>query len=109
MSGRIRFTHPKVVRYILERNPEYVATMRNYPRRIGEWLTIDAGGTRLWGIVVACLEANNENIGKLVEFSGFTAPEEWLSEAKRLHGGRKPRYIILLKLVRYESTNHLNK
>lgn len=107
MVGRIKFTHPKVVEYLLsEECPGFVATMRNRPRRVGEQLIVDVGGIRrFWGYVVSCVRATQENIEKYVEYSGFSTSKEWIEAAKKLHKGRVPRYIVFLGLIDDTSLN----
>ena len=72
--------------------------MRNYRYRAGSTVRVVAGGRRFCGDILGVYDNTRENAEKLVEYSGFNNVDEWLSEAIKLHHGRKPRYIILLKL-----------
>jgi len=103
MTAYMRFRHRKVVDYIFERSLGYVATMRLRPKKPSEWLIVDVAGMKFRACVLSCMKATDENIKMFLPYSGFEATGEWLSEAIKLHKGRRPRYIIFMKLIHDES------
>lgn len=102
MARWITFTHPRVVDYLLGK-PKYVATMRR--RKIEEGSSIEIllykdkkRIARLKGVVVYRVPCTNINIKLLAQYSGFDNPYDWFNEAIKLHHGKPPRYIYLIKI-----------
>ncbi|NPA98922.1 MAG: hypothetical protein GXO43_06035 [Crenarchaeota archaeon] len=95
----MRFIHPRVIDYIFgEGSCGLVATMRNYRYRVGHSIRVRVGNKVFCGNVLAVVDNTRENAEKYVEYSGFNSVDEWLGEAIRLHHGRRPKYIVLVKL-----------
>ena len=80
------FNSEVVRRYILS-GAKYVATIREcrvYWDRVGRGVVLKLGDWRLRGRIVKVVGV--EEADKFVAVSGFRTVEEWLNEAKRLHG-----------------------
>jgi len=96
------FTHPRVISYILSQDVNgYIATMRTHRYREGTVVKIYIDSKTIYAEVVKTYINNETNRDKLSCFSGFSSADEWLGEAMKIFG-RKPRYIVLLRIFRIE-------
>jgi len=94
----MRFKSEKASRQLVEKG--IVATMRNYKLRPRTVVKAKTTLGEVYAVVEDVYPNYDEIVGELFYFSGFETPEEWIREALRLHNGRKPKYIILLRLLK---------
>jgi len=73
-----------------------VATMRNTKYRLGQVVRINR---ELCGVIIEIHDNTRANRGKFVKISGFNTVEEWENEARKLHKGKLPRRIYIVKLL----------
>jgi len=98
----MKFTHPKVINYILSQDVNgFIATMRTHRYREGTLVKISIDNKVIYAEVVKTYTNNEANRERLSCFSGFSSADEWLEEAVKIFG-RKPRYIVLLRILRIE-------
>ena len=77
-----------------------LATMRNYPYRVGSVVKVYHRGRYVGKAVVEdVVPVTEPNLRYLVGASGFDTIEEWVEEAKRLNKGRLPKYIVYIILI----------
>jgi len=102
----VRFTHKRVVSYIMS-GAEYVATLRNYKYVPGSVVSLKLcppdykRAKRARALVVRVIDNwTDEHLQRFLPISGFGDAREWKSEALRLHRGRKPKYLVVLKVLR---------
>jgi len=51
------------------------------------------------GVILDVVPNTRENREKYVKISGFESVEEWEAEARRMHGGRLPNSIVVIRLL----------
>jgi len=91
----MRFKSQKALNQLLTHG--IVATMRDYESLPQRHVIIN--GKHL-GFLCTILPTTEENIRKYYKLSGFSTPEEWINEAKKLHHGKLPKYIFIIELVK---------
>ncbi len=78
-----------------------LATMRNYPYRVGKVIRILHKGEYVGeAIIEDVVPVTKQNLKYLVGVSGFDSVEEWVEEAKKLNKGKLPKYIVYINLIR---------
>lgn len=90
----MRFMSGKALKQLLEKGT--VATMRNYPYRLGQVVTIN---NRFRAVIKEVYDNTPENRQKLFHISGFGSVEEWEKTAVKYHNGRLPKYIFIIRLL----------
>ncbi|ACZ35731.1 unknown [Sulfolobus spindle-shaped virus 6] len=99
----------KVVRNYILNGAKVVATIRKRSfYKIGQKVVINVGDRKFPGKVIAIAPITLDSLSKYVDYSGFNSVEEWLYEARRLHGtGIDPyRYEIIVVEVTREVTRN---
>ena len=93
------FCSEKVLRYLRTR-PSYVATLRTYPYKRGQIVTVRNCNKEIIckAVVADVAEPTKENLSKYLSISGFETVDEWIAEAKKLHR-KRPRHLVVLKLM----------
>ncbi len=80
------FNSPVVQKYILN-NAKLVATIRKSEYyKLGQKVIMKVGDKRFYGKVIAIAPLTLQSLSNYVNFSGFNSVEEWLNEARKLHG-----------------------
>jgi len=105
----VKFNSDKAFKQLM--NHGIVATMRfNRYRKLGKWhlpfyargniIVITRHGRAVGeGIVVDVVPNTKKNREKYLHLSGFKSVEEWEQEARRLHRGRLPNSIVIVRLL----------
>jgi len=82
------FNSPTVQRYILS-GANVVATIRKSGYyKLGQKVIIKVEDKRFYGKVIAIAPLTLQSLSNYVNFSGFNSVEEWLNEARKLHGAK---------------------
>ena len=75
-----------VQKYILN-GAKLVATIRRKGYyRVGKKVVMKVGDKKFYGKVIAITPLILQSLSNYVDFSGFNSVEEWLNEARNLHG-----------------------
>ena len=84
-----------------------LATLRQYPYRVGQLVKVRHRGTYIGMAVVEyvgetgkVLLVSKDSVDRLVRLSGFNTLDEWLEEAKKLNKGLIPKYVVIIRLVK---------
>jgi hypothetical protein len=97
----MKFVEERVLNFFLEKR--IVATMRNgkYGLMIGDDVDIlNGSGTPIGKAKVIAVLLNYPKFRQLlVKYSGFSTVEEWEQTAKKLHNGKLPKFIVLLRFT----------
>jgi len=82
------FNSPTVQRYILS-GANVVATIRKSGYyKLGKKVIMRVEDKRFYGKVIAIAPLTLQSLSNYVNFSGFNSVEEWLNEARKLHGAK---------------------
>jgi hypothetical protein len=77
-----------VQKYILN-GAKLVATVRRKGcYKVGKRVIVKVGDKRFYGKVIAIAPLTLQSLSNYVDFSGFNSVEEWLNEARKLHGAK---------------------
>ncbi len=80
------FNSSAVQKYILN-GAKVVATIRKSGYyKLGRKVIMKVGDKRFYGKIVAIAPLTLQSLSNYVDFSGFNSVEEWLNEARKLHG-----------------------
>jgi len=80
------FDSPTVQKYILS-GASVVATIRRKGYyKVGKRVIVKIGNKKFYGKVIAIAPLTLQSLSSYVDFSGFNSVEEWLNEARNLHG-----------------------
>jgi hypothetical protein len=97
----MKFVEERVLNFFLEKR--IVATMRNgkYGLMIGDDVDIlNGSGTPIGKAKVIAVLLNYPKFRQLlVKYSGFNNVKEWEQTAKKLHNGKLPKFIVLLRFT----------
>ena len=79
-----------------------VATMRIYGYKLNQRVVLkDCDGKVIgYGIVFDYAPSSDYILKRWLPYSGFNTVEEWVEEAKRLHGGKIPDTVYLIYITR---------
>jgi len=80
------FNSSTVKEYILS-GARFVATIRRRGQyMLGKRVVVKVGDKKFHGEVVGIVPITPLSLGEYVSYSGFESVEDWLNEARRLHG-----------------------
>jgi len=116
----MKFTHPKVIEYIINNynkaTPLRVATIRSHYYIEGMRVKVYVCEYGIGDAIVVKTD-KLRNAVLYVKYSGFDSVDEWISEAKRLHSGGYPhtsnanRYkrnlqVVVIDIVDFRVSRH---
>ena len=104
----MRFHSKKVLRYLKNSKNKLLATMRTWNYKMGQRVYFKNIHGRVLGYGTIINILSIDRAGEVVEYSGFNDVEEWLEEARRLHG-RVPKSIYVIRIEKVRSNDIQNE
>ena len=98
----MRFCSRRVLEYLRNPKDSLVDTMRIYGYKLNQRVVLkDCDGKVIgYGIVFDYAPSSDYILKRWLPYSGFNTVEEWVEEAKRLHGGKIPDTVYLIYITR---------